>query len=392
LFRVETGRLQSTDKPAVSNKQPDAPLGYPSLVRFGMYFFLQAPPGRSQVDVIREELDQMVLAEELGFDSVWLTEHHYSDYGLSSAPSVLLATLAARTTRIRLGIAVYVLPFHHPLRIAEETATLDILSGGRLTVGLGRGNRPLEFYGHAVPQQESRTRMEEGIDLLLQAWTQDAVTYSGAHWNITNVPVYPRPLTRPHPPVAFAVTSQASLTWAASRGFAILSSGLTTPLSTSLSQREVYRAALEQHGHGDGAIAELLARWVLTKHVYVAPTDAEAEADAEGPEMWYQNSFIRSIRADGIQGLHESVYRESEDAVRRMSSVNWPDLVRGPLLIGSPETVAAKLLALQDAGVGEIACWMNFGGLPIERVRRSMLLFAHEVMPHFRSVPSVQLI
>src|SRR3954453_20857915 len=119
-------------------------------MKVGSYFFIQSPPGWSSSEIIRDEVDQMVLTEELGFDSVWLTEHHYADYGLSSAPSVLLATLAARTSRIHLGIAVYVIPFHHPLRIAEETATLDILSSGRLTVGLGRGNRPLEFYGHGV--------------------------------------------------------------------------------------------------------------------------------------------------------------------------------------------------------------------------------------------------
>jgi alkanesulfonate monooxygenase SsuD/methylene tetrahydromethanopterin reductase-like flavin-dependent oxidoreductase (luciferase family) len=117
-------------------------------MKFGTYFFLQASPGRSGAEVLPEEVDQMVLAEELGFDSIWLTEHHYADYGLSSAPSVLLATVAARTRRIRLGIAVYVIPFHHPLRLAEETASIDILSGGRLIVGLGRGNRPMEFFGH----------------------------------------------------------------------------------------------------------------------------------------------------------------------------------------------------------------------------------------------------
>src|SRR5437773_2577834 len=130
-------------------------------MRFGMYFFLQAPPGRPQAEIIVDEVDQMVLAEELGYDSIWLTEHHYADYGLSSAPSVILATVAARTTRIRIGIAVYVIAFHNPLRLAEETATIDVLSGGRLTVGIGRGNRPFEFYGHGVPQEESRSRMEE---------------------------------------------------------------------------------------------------------------------------------------------------------------------------------------------------------------------------------------
>src|SRR5262249_43673162 len=147
--------------------------GAGSLVRFGTYFFLQSPPGRSAAEIIAEEVEQMVLSEELGFDSVWLTEHHYADYGLSAAPSVLAATLAARTERVSIGTAVYVVPFHHPLRLAEETATLDIVSRGRLVVGIGRGNRPLEFLGHLVPQEESRTRLEEGVDVLVQAWTQE---------------------------------------------------------------------------------------------------------------------------------------------------------------------------------------------------------------------------
>jgi alkanesulfonate monooxygenase SsuD/methylene tetrahydromethanopterin reductase-like flavin-dependent oxidoreductase (luciferase family) len=327
----------------------------------------------------------MVLAEELGFDSVWLTEHHYADYGLSSAPSVLLATVAARTSRIRLGMAVYVIPFHHPLRIAEETATIDILSGGRLTVGLGRGNRPLEFFGHGIPQEESRTRMEEAVDILLQAWTQDKVNYSGRHWTIRDIPVRPAPATKPHPPLAFAVASPQSINWAAKHGFAIMSSGLTNPVSNSVAQRDRYRAALEEHGQPPDVIQDLLSRWVLTKHVYVAPTDAEAVADAEGPELWYRQAHIRSMRADGIVGLHESVYRDSENFIQRLSGLNWDDLVRTSVLVGSPETVARKVVELQAAGVGELACWMNFGGMPIDKVRRSMRLFADEVIPHARA-------
>src|SRR3954468_15139482 len=151
-------------------------------MQFGTYYFLQATPGRSADAIIGEEIEQMVLSERLGFDSVWLTEHHYADYGLLSAPNLLLATVAARTERIRLGMAVWVLPFHHPLRLAEETATLDILSRGRLTVGLGRGNRPQEFLGLGVPQDESRTRMEEGVEVLRLAWTEDRVTFHGRHW------------------------------------------------------------------------------------------------------------------------------------------------------------------------------------------------------------------
>src|SRR5689334_5152307 len=231
-------------------------------------------PGRQADAIIAEEVEQMVLSERLGFDSIWLTEHHYADYGLSSAPSVLLATVAARTERITLGMAVWVLPFHHPLRLAEETATLDILSRGRLVVGLGRGNRPQEFLGHGVDQDESRTRMEEGVEVLLKAWTEDRVTFHGRHWQIDNIPVYPKPLTRPHPPLAFAVSSKESLEWAGQHGFAILSSGLHNPLESVLSQRATYEAALRVAGHDEATIANLLKRWVLSKHVYVAPTDA----------------------------------------------------------------------------------------------------------------------
>jgi alkanesulfonate monooxygenase SsuD/methylene tetrahydromethanopterin reductase-like flavin-dependent oxidoreductase (luciferase family) len=354
-------------------------------VRFGAYFFLQAPPGQTGASVLPEEVHQMVLAEDLGFDSVWLTEHHYADYGLSAAPSVLLATLAARTTRIRLGIAVYVVPFHHPLRLAEETASIDILSGGRLTVGLGRGNRPMEFWGHGVPQQESRARMEEGVDVLLQAWTQDRVNFDGQFWRIHDVPVYPKPVQRPHPPLAFAVTSPETIAWTAQHGYGMLSSGLGTPLATTLKNRDAYVQGLREAGNSQTRIDQLLDRWVVTKHVYVAPTDAEARADAEGPEMWYRDSFIRSLSADGLVGLHESVYQGVASTLTRLRSQTWEDLLDSALLIGSPETVAEKVAALQGAGVGEVVCWMNFGGLPTDSVRRSMRLFAERVIPRFRT-------
>jgi alkanesulfonate monooxygenase SsuD/methylene tetrahydromethanopterin reductase-like flavin-dependent oxidoreductase (luciferase family) len=353
-------------------------------VRFGTYFFLQAPPGRTDADILREEVDQMVLSEELGFDSVWLTEHHYADYGLSSAPTALLATVAARTERIRLGTAVYVIPFHHPLRLAEETATLDILSGGRLIVGLGRGNRPMEFYGHGVPQQQSRERMQEGVDVLLQAWTQERVDFDGAYWNIHGVPVYPKPLQRPHPPLAFAVTSPETIAWTASRGYAMLSSGLGTPLPQTVRNRDAYVQGLRESGFGQPQIDDLLERWVVTKHVYVAPTDAEAQSEAHDPEMWYRDAFIRSLSADSLHGLHPSVYDGANTMLARLRSQTWGDLLASALVVGSPETVAGRIADLQQVGVGEMVCWMNFGGLAPEKVRRSMRLLAEEVMPRFR--------
>ena len=276
--------------------------GRRSTMRFGTYYFLQAPPGRSAEAIVADEVEQMVLSEKLGFDSVWLTEHHYADYGISSAPSVLLATVAAQTERVKLGMAVWVLPFHHPLRLAEETATLDILSRGRLIVGLGRGNRPQEFLGHNVNQDESRSRMEEGVEALKLAWTEERVTFHGRHWSFDEIPVYPKPLTKPHPPLAFAVSSPQSLEWAGTNGFPILSSGLTTPLESLQKQRETYTAALHAAGHSESTVKTLLGQWIVSKHVYVAPTDEEARAEAEGPEKWYLDAFARSIRPTGLSG------------------------------------------------------------------------------------------
>jgi alkanesulfonate monooxygenase SsuD/methylene tetrahydromethanopterin reductase-like flavin-dependent oxidoreductase (luciferase family) len=277
-------------------------------------------------------------------------------------------------------MAVWVLPFHHPLRLAEETATLDILSKGRLVVGLGRGNRPQEFLGHGVPQEESRSRMQEGLEVLRRAWTQERVSFEGRHWQFDEIPVYPKPLTKPHPPLVFAVTSPESLQWAGINGLAIMSSGLTTPTEALIRQRETYLAALTSAGHSDLTISELLGRWIVSKHVYVAPTDAEARADAEGPERWYLDSFARSIRPDGLRGISEAVRQQATASADRVSSLRWEELIEDRLLIGSPETVRRRVEALKEIGVGQLICWMSFGGLPPKKVRRSMELFAREVI------------
>jgi alkanesulfonate monooxygenase SsuD/methylene tetrahydromethanopterin reductase-like flavin-dependent oxidoreductase (luciferase family) len=253
-----------------------------------------------------------------------------------------------------------------------------------LIVGLGRGNRAMEFFGHGIPQQENRARMEEGVEVLLQAWTRERVVFRGDYWYIDNVPVYPKPLQKPHPPLAFAITSPETIAWAARHGYAMLSSGLGTPLATTAANRDLYVTGLRESGYAQSDIDRLLSRWVVTKHVYVAATDAQALAEAREPEMWYRDSFIRSMSAEGLPGLHESVYRAAEATIARLSAQTWENLVEDALIIGSPETVARKVAQLEQLNVGEVVCWMNFGGIPPDKVRRSMRLFAEEVIPHFR--------
>src|SRR5947207_2696311 len=175
-------------------------------MRFGTYYFLQAPPGIAHPDVVRREIEQMVWTEELGFDSIWLTEHHFIEYGLSVSPAILATAAAMRTQRVRIGLAAAILPFHDPIRLAEALAMADILSGGRL---------------HQL-----------------------------------------------------------------------------------VSQRDTYGKACKKGGRSDAEIASLLARWGVSRHIYVAPTDAQAQAETREAEMWYQDALRRFLIPDNIDRVH----------------------------------------------------------------------------------------
>jgi alkanesulfonate monooxygenase SsuD/methylene tetrahydromethanopterin reductase-like flavin-dependent oxidoreductase (luciferase family) len=278
-------------------------------MRFGTYYFLQAPPSISHPDVVRREIEQMVWTEELGFDSVWLTEHHFIEYGLSVSPAVLAAA-AMRTRHVRIGLAAAILPFHDPVRLA--------------------------------------------------------------------------PLQQPHPPLYVVCTSPDTIEATALRGVPMLNSLLRGGVEQLARSRDTYVKACEKTGRSDREIASLLARWGVSHHVYVAPTDAEALAEARDAEMWYQEwlrRFIVPERIDRVHPLLQPGFRAMEE---RFAKVSWEQLVAESVAFGSPDTVARRVEEFQRLGVGEMLCWMNFGGLPPERVRRSMELFAREVMPRFR--------
>jgi alkanesulfonate monooxygenase SsuD/methylene tetrahydromethanopterin reductase-like flavin-dependent oxidoreductase (luciferase family) len=309
------------------------------------YHYFRRLPGQTDADLIRAEVDQMVACEALGFDGVWLTEHHFAEAAISAAPSTLAAAVLARTTHLRVGLAVYVLPLHDPIRLAEEIATLDVLSGGRFTVGIGRGNRPAEFTGFGVPQEESRARFEEALQIMLAAWTQSHVEYQGRFARILATAVYPKPLTQPHPPLVVAAGTADTAAWAARHGYPMLNSGEALSLARCLALRASYQAALAAAGYDAATTARLLGQWAVNKCVYVAPTDEQARAEVR---------------------------------------VAWGGLPGDGLLIGSPRTVLLGIQQLAAAGVGELLCWTSFG-LPVDQVRRSMQLFASDVLPLCRA-------
>ena len=151
-----------------------------------------------------------------------------------------------------------------------------------------------------------------------------------------------------------------------------------------VTNRDIYVAALRKHGRSDDDIAALLARWGVSRQIYVAPTDAEALAEAHDAEMWYQESFRRFVLPDRIEDAHPSLQPHFRGLAERLARISWEELVRETVAFGSPDTVARRIEGMRAIGVGHLLCWMNFGGLPQEKIRRSMELFAREVMPHFR--------
>jgi alkanesulfonate monooxygenase SsuD/methylene tetrahydromethanopterin reductase-like flavin-dependent oxidoreductase (luciferase family) len=353
-------------------------------MRFGTYFFLQAPPWLAHPEIIHNELGQMEWSEELGFDAVWLTEHHFIDYGLSVDPATLAAAIAARTRRVRIGLAAAILPFHHPIRLAEQLALVDIVSQGRLDVGIGRGNRPVEFAGYGVSQIESRERMDEAVEVLLRAWTEERFSYEGRFFTFRDVGVIPKPVQRPHPPLYQVCVSKESIENTAFRGWPMLNSMLRGSVDQLATNRDLYVAALEKAGRAPGEIAGLLRDWGVSRHIYVADTDAQARDEAKKAELWYQEAFRRFVIPDRIEDAHPSLQAGFRAMAERLGKINWDELVRDTLAFGSPDTVAAKIEAMRVMGVGQILCWMSFGGLPQSKIRRSMELFAREVMPRFR--------
>jgi alkanesulfonate monooxygenase SsuD/methylene tetrahydromethanopterin reductase-like flavin-dependent oxidoreductase (luciferase family) len=353
-------------------------------MKFGTFFFFQAAPGHRHADIIHRELEQVEWTEELGFDEVWFTEHHFIDYGLSVDPSSLAAAAASRTRRVRIGLAAAILPFHHPLRLAEQMALVDIISNGRLDVGVGRGNRPAEFAGYRVPQIESRDRFDETVEILRLAWTQERFSFHGRFFDFDDVRVIPKPLQQPHPPIYQVCVSKDGIENTALRGWPMLNSVLTGPVDQLVANRDAYVAALEKSGRGEAEIAALLGRWGVSRQIYVADSDAQALDEAKAAELWYQESFRRFVVPERIEDAHPSLQPGFRAMADKLGRVTWDDLVRETLAFGSPDTVARHIAYMRELGVGQVLCWMNFGGLPQDKIRRSMELFAREVMPRFR--------
>jgi alkanesulfonate monooxygenase SsuD/methylene tetrahydromethanopterin reductase-like flavin-dependent oxidoreductase (luciferase family) len=309
-------------------------------------------------------LDFNVEAEELGFHSSFLVEHHFTGWDQVSATLMLLTCLAMRTTALRLGSAVITLPWHNPVLLAEEAATLDLISGGRLDFGIGKGYRHSEFNGFQVPQDEAEARFEEAVEVITRSWTERSrFSHHGRFWRFEDIVVEPPPAQRPHPPFWMAAGSSASIRRAATRGFNLL---LDQYASTEQIRERLalYRSERETHGRPFDPLGVAVAR-----QLYVASDRADAEA-ALARQAEYTRRTVEVSRPPGrTGGSHVLAYADESGATEEHA------------LFGTPEEIRSKLAALSDAGV-EYVLLTVLGGK--EQLRR----FAKEVMPAFSGSPT----
>jgi alkanesulfonate monooxygenase SsuD/methylene tetrahydromethanopterin reductase-like flavin-dependent oxidoreductase (luciferase family) len=346
-------------------------------VRFGLFFQAPAAPGQSHAERYGEMLELIELADALGFDVAWLAELHFGGaFSLLSSPLMAVPVIAQRTRRIRVGTAVTLLPLHHPLACAEQAATADILSGGRLELGVGRGSIPSQFHGFQVSVAENRARFDEALEIIRLAWTRERFSYRGTFYQVEDVEVVPRPLQQPHPPIRVAVHTAESFAHIGDLGLPIYSGTTTTPLPQLRECMALYRRHLADAGHAWQPDQMAL---MLPVHVGVTGEAARA-AMRPGVLKYYQN--LRAIFAalPDSYGDHLPRLRIIEETI---ASLPYDKFCRDQGVFGDTAEVVDRLQAARDEfGLSQIIGWFDQGSmLRRDEVERTLRHFAEHVMP-----------
>ena len=343
------------------------------MMRFGLGpFSMQSPPGSglSYAQLYREMLEQVVIAEEIGFDSAWLVEHHFMDDGLCPSLLVTAAAMAARTSTLTIGTSMYLLPLHRPVQTAEDVAVLDNIAEGRFIFGVATGYRPEEYAGYQEQRTGREARMEEQLDLMLKCWTTDGFSFAGQHYQVSDLTVEPKPHQKPHPPIWIGASTPGGVRRAAQWASALVASP-RHHLNEIKEHYRLYRRQLERFGKTPAAVP-------VIREVYVAETTAQAETEAR----------------DGIMYIHGGMYGkwsnvrplkdDSGQVVEDPASVTF-ESHRERFIIGDPDHCIREIETYQrELGMDYLICWMHYPGADHAKTVRAMRLFAKEVMPHFR--------
>jgi len=313
----------------------------------------------------RDAIEEVVLADELGFDSVWAVEHH-GDRLVCPAPLVALGGYATRTTRVKIGAYVVVLPLHHPVAVAEAGALLDVMSGGRFVLGVGLGYREEEFALFGVPMRERVARLVEGVEILKRVWTETEVVREGRFHSLAGYSCYPRPLQRPRPPIWIGAAAEKAIRRAAVIGDAWVASP-GGDLAELCRGAEAYWDAVD-----GGGVERQRREVVVSREVFVGETRRDALAAA----------------ADAFLALYRDTYLQWHPRFKdvRPEDVRFETFAENRFIVGAPDECARQIVEFQRAiGFRHLICRMHAPGIPLAAVKRSMELFAKEVAPAVRA-------
>jgi alkanesulfonate monooxygenase SsuD/methylene tetrahydromethanopterin reductase-like flavin-dependent oxidoreductase (luciferase family) len=333
-------------------------------MKFGVLQFFSWPERRVPLPTVYERaLQRIEIMDQTGYDAVWLAEHHFTTYSVCPSVHMMGMHVASRTQHLRIGTGISLAAFYHPLRLAEEVALLDVLTGGRVNWGAGRGFDPTEFAAFGVPREESYARFREAVEIVLAAWTHERLTWQGDYWHFEDIEVLPKPLQQPHPPTWIAAGSLDSMLWAASRGYTLMM-GPHSHYRDIAQKREAYRKELEAHGYSlagrDIPIARLIA---------VAETDEAARDIARHGAQWLVSSYVNPSKASNAAALAGT---RRDTSGQPLAPVDH--YLDGVVIHGSPERMVDQIQMLrEEMFLDYLLC------APLSHA--SFMLFTEKVLP-----------
>ena len=343
-------------------------------MRFGSFVFPVSHSPNSDSAIIDSTLAEIELQDSLGFEAAWLTEHHFDGACAYVDPVVFGAAVASRTRRIKIGFAVVEMAFHHPVRLAAQTALLDNLSHGRLIVGIGRGSafNTYEYLGFGISMEEGVERLTEAEDLMVEAWTGEDIRYKGRFWDVSFPMLRPKPYQKPHPPLVRACISEGSTLQMAKIGRPVL---IGVQENDEIRSRiDLFGREMTGAGFGEAEVESALDRCWFSKNVFVAETYEEARDLCE-PGFKRERRHFREAREiynpEGFPPLDPSKPLPAGEDFEKAC------------IVGTPDQVAEQIAALRDLGVRNLMMKLNVGEMDTHAVQRSIKLFGQHVMPRF---------
>ena len=348
-------------------------------MEFGLFVEFPANSTTTQRQIFKDSMELIDAAEESGSEGIWLAEYHFNPgRSVLSAPVTVAGAIAARTNRVKIGLAVHVLPLRNPVQIAEEIATLDHLSDGRLDFGIGRAAFPRIYQGYGLNYAESRDRFDECLEIILKAWTTDKFSFHGKYYQFDEISVVPQPLQKPHPPIRIGATSADTFELVGRMGYPIFinPSRVTTLLDLKPLVAE-FHDARKKAGHTGSVDVGLRVP------VYVAETKEKAYSEPKESTMFQMQRLVNVIKESvGQEGIPANDDRALQ--AQRLESMTYEDVMDNMVIHGTPESVVGKLQELQEElGITQVIYEVNFGcSVPLEHQIKSVQLLNEKVAPN----------